>query len=176
MKNRIQSICEEAEFDSALDDPDTARDPHALHRLSTVRRQQGVSLRKVARALRQDIREVRVQEEETSDLPLSTLYKWQQVLEVPIADLLVDDEAPLSTPVMNRARLLRLMKTAVSIAEKADKVATQRLAQTLVSQLLEIMPELEGVSPWHAVGQRRTLDEYGQAALRRLPDRFSFDY
>jgi len=36
-----------------------------------------------------------------------------------------------------------------------------------------VMPELGGVSAWHAVGQRRRLDEYGRAAERRLsPDVF----
>ncbi len=44
------------------------------------------------------------------------------------------------------------------------------MAQTLIDQLLEIMPELAGVGPWHAVGQRRRLDELGMAAERRLSD------
>jgi hypothetical protein len=30
------------------------------------------------------------------------------------------------------------------------------------------MPELENVNPWNAVGQRRGLDELGQAATRSL--------
>ncbi len=40
----------------------------------------------------------------------------------------------------------------------------------LVEQLLEIMPELREVSAWHSVGQRRTLDEFGRAIERTLPD------
>jgi hypothetical protein len=32
------------------------------------------------------------------------------------------------------------------------------------------MPELEHVSPWHEVGQRRGLDEYGVVVDRRLAD------
>src|SRR6516162_8442772 len=63
---------------------------HALHRLATVRRQQGISQRNIARRLNIDIATVRQQEEETTDLPLSTLYQWQRILEVPIAELLVD--------------------------------------------------------------------------------------
>lgn len=139
-----------------------------LHRIADVRRQQGISLRSVARQMNQEIREVKLQEEENCDLRLSDLYRWQAALEVPIADLLVDDEAPLSAPVMERARMVKLMKTAAALHEKADSPSLKRMAETLLQQLIEIMPELKGVSPWHAVGQRRTLDEVGKAVERGL--------
>ena len=42
------------------------------------------------------------------------------------------------------------------------------MAQTLVDQLIEVMPELQGISAWNAVGKRRSLDEFGVAALRSL--------
>jgi len=42
------------------------------------------------------------------------------------------------------------------------------MAQVLVDQLIELMPELKDVNPWHAVGKRRTQNEVGQAAERRL--------
>jgi hypothetical protein len=89
---------------------------------------------------------------------------------VPVGELLVDSNSPLSPPVLERARLVRVMKTAAAIAEKADSMSVKRLAQTLASQLVEIMPELAGVSPWHAVGQRRTLDEVGRIAERPYSD------
>lgn len=146
------------------------RRENRLHRLGEVRRQQGVSLRRVARALKIDIRQVRQQEEAESDLPLSVLYLWQRVLDVPIADLLVENEETLSQPVLQRARLVKLMKTVVTILERTESPAIRRLAQTMIDQLVEIMPELTGVGPWHAVGQRRTLDEYGRAAERRLSE------
>ena len=69
---------------------------------------------------------------------------------------------------MERALLSKLMKTALAIHEKAEAASMKRLAETLVNQLVEIMPELKGVSPWHAVGQRRTLDEMGKAVERGL--------
>ena len=139
-----------------------------LHRLAAVRRQQGVSRRTVARRLDSDIGTVRLQEHERCDLPLTTLYAWQEILEVPIAELLIDSNDPLSPPVLKRAQMLRLMKTALAILEQARQPSIRRMAQVMVNQLLEIMPELEGVSPWHAVGKRRTLDELGQAAQRQV--------
>jgi len=141
-----------------------------LHRLGTVRRQQGVSQRNIARLLNVDISLVRRQEEEATDLPLSVLYQWQKILEVPIAELLVDSDAPLSPPVMERARMVKVMKTVAAIVEKAETASMKRMVQMLCNQLLEIMPELTDVAPWHTVGQRRTLEEYGRVVERQQPD------
>jgi transcriptional regulator with XRE-family HTH domain len=141
-----------------------------LHRIAAVRNQQGISLRGLARQLRTSVSDLEAEEEETTDLRLSRVYWWQSVLEVPISELLVDSNSPLSAPVLERARLVRIMKTVAAITEKTDSTPIKRLAQTLASQLVELMPELEGVSPWHNVGQRRTLDELGRIAERPYSD------
>jgi len=117
-----------------------------------------------------EVSQVKAQERESSDLLLSRLYQWQQLLEVPITELLVEAGDPLSEPVLKRAQLVRVMKTVLAILETSEQESIQRMAQTLVEQLTEIMPELEGVGPWHAVGERRRRDEYGVAAERRLAD------
>lgn len=141
-----------------------------LHRISEVRQQQGVSLRSAARRMGKEVSRLKVQEQENTDLRLSDLYDWQQVLDVPVSDLLVEQEASLSHPIMQRAQMVRLMKTATSILESATVPATRRMAQMLVDQLVEMMPELAEVSPWHSVGQRRSLDEFGRAFDRRISD------
>ena len=140
-----------------------------LHRISAVRSEQGVSIRTAARHLGLEPAEARRQERETTDLSLSELYQWQRLLEVPVADLLVDPGTPLSRPVLERARLLRLMKTAQAILESSHAVGIRRMAETLIDQLLEIMPELAEVGSWHSVGQRRSLDEYGRVMEQRIP-------
>lgn len=149
---------------------DSGAPGQALHRIQEVRRQQGVSLRRVGQLLHTDVRELRREEDPQSDLPISRLYQWQEALEVPVADLLVDSGAPLSTPVLERARLVRIMKTVAAIREKAQSTSIERLAQTLVDQVLEIMPELKGINPWHSVGQRRSLEEYGRIVERTYSD------
>ncbi len=146
-----------------------------LNRIAAVRRQQRLSLRTVARRMGIDVQTARKQEQATADLRLSDLYAWQQQLNVPVTELLMDPDAPLSRPVMERARLLRLMKTAMAIRERADSEAIERMAQMLVEQLVEIMPELAHVTAWHAVGQRRSLDEYGRIAEYPIPDSFLGD-
>jgi transcriptional regulator with XRE-family HTH domain len=148
----------------------TGKFDRPLHRLAAVRRQQGVSLRNMARRLGADVSSILKQENETSDLPLSVLYHWQRALDVPVADLLVDSDAPLSPPVMERARMVKVMKTAVALMEKAQSNSQRRLVTMLMEQLVEIMPELREVSAWHSVGQRRTLEEFGRAIERTLPD------
>jgi transcriptional regulator with XRE-family HTH domain len=146
-----------------------------LHRLATVRRQEGISRRTVARRMKTTISDVKRQESETGDLLLSTLYKWQEALEVPVSELLVDSDQPLSSPVRNRAKLLRIMKTAVTILERTRQTPIRRMAQMLVEQLVELMPELEGVGPWPAVGKSRLPSDYGQVVRRRLPDDWFMD-
>ncbi len=115
-----------------------------------------------------EIEQVRQQECETADLPLSTLYAWQKALEVPIAELLTEAGDALVSPVLERSQLVRLMKTVLAIREQAKQESIRRMAQTMIEQLTEIMPELAEIGPWHAVGKRRRLNELGIAAQRRL--------
>jgi hypothetical protein len=67
--------------------------------------------------------------------------------------------------------MVKLMKTAATLVEKATQPNLQALAKRLVEQLLEVMPELKGVNPWPSVGVRRTKLELGRAAMGiRLPN------
>ena len=135
-----------------------------LHRIADVRRQQGVTLRNVARRLGVSLPLVRRQEQPDCDLRLSDLLRWQQVLEVPVAELLVEGEGQLSGPVLERSRMVKLMKTAAAIRERSREPAIVRMVEMLVDQVLEILPERADVTPWHSVGQRRTGEELGRAA------------
>lgn len=141
-----------------------------LHRLAEVRQQQQISLRNVARRLGISITDARRQEQAASDLTLSQLLGWQQVLDVPVAELLVEADGQLSGPVLERSRMVRLMKTAAAIRERTRGTATERLVTMLVEQLVELMPEVEGVTPWPDSGQSRRLDDFGRAARYPVPD------
>jgi len=147
---------------------DVSFNDRPLHRLAEIRRRQGVTRRTLARRLNTDIGTIKLQEQPNADLSLSTLFAWQEVLDVPVCELLVEADEPLSTPVLKRAQLVRIMKTAAAIQERSQQTGVKRMAQMLIEQLCEIMPELSGVSPWHTVGRRRTQDELGQAAQRRI--------
>lgn len=142
-----------------------------LHRLAEVRMRQGVSLRTMARRMKVDVRTVREEEDPTRDLPLSALYRWQKALQVPLIELFSDIEEPLSAPVLKRARLLRMMKTIRAIQLRAKQPVVRQLADLLAQQLIEVMPELEGVNPW-PTGRRRRNAEPGPTSDRVFKLRF----
>ena len=71
--------------------------------------------------------------------------------------------------------MLKIMKTARSIVDTAHDSPTRRMAENLVEQLLELMPELKDVAAWHSIGQRRSPNELGRTAERVLPDSFFHD-
>ncbi len=133
-----------------------------LHRIRAVRLRQGVSLRTVARRTGVPVRVLREQERDSTDLRLSDLYRWQRVLDVPVEELLDESDSPLSRPVLERALLVRIMKTALSLQESVPRGSLKCLADRLVAQLVELMPELAQVSAWPSLGQQRTLDELGR--------------
>jgi len=146
-----------------------------LHRILDVRRRQGISVRSAARRLHMSMDQVRQHEEPANDMLLSELFRWQKALDVPLADLLVEADGPISAPIMTRARLLRIMKTVQAIKETATSSSIQRFTTMLEQQLVELMPELKDVAAWHSIGQRRSLNELGRTAERVLPDTFFND-
>jgi transcriptional regulator with XRE-family HTH domain len=141
-----------------------------FHKISEVRQRQGVTLRNVARRLGIEMAVIRKQEQADSDLRVSDLLRWQKVLDVPLAELLEDGEDQLSGPVLVRSRMVKLMKTAAAIREQVGMGSSNQLVTQLIGQILEMMPELEDITPWHTVGQRRTLNDVGRTARETMPD------
>jgi transcriptional regulator with XRE-family HTH domain len=167
--------CSTARVDAAQEAAVPAAGKPPLQRLATVRRLQGISRRTVARRMNLEAEQVREQECETADLPLSVLYAWQKALDVPVAELLVESGDSLASPVLERSQLVRLMKTVLAIREQARQQSVRRMAQTMCDQLIEIMPELANIGPWHAVGKRRRRSELGMAASRHLTEAMFVD-
>ena len=120
----------------------------------------------MARRLNVEVMDVRRQENPATDVPLSLLYKWQKALDVPITELLVESEDGLSEPLLRRAQLIRIMKTARAVHEQAADEELRSMAQTLIDELIEIMPELREIAAWHTVGKRRGASESGLAVGR----------
>lgn len=138
------------------------QEPVHFHRIREVRLEQGVSPRSMARRLNMDVRSYKRLEEPTEDLPLSTLHQIQQALDIPLCDLLVQNEG-LSRPVEERAKMVKTMKTAVAIREAKGNSRVQRLADMLCEQLVDLMPELKDVGGWPQFGARRGKSALGRA-------------
>lgn len=154
---------------------ETDDQPTVRHRIARVRQQQGISVRSAARRMGVPMEQVRREENPENDLTLSQVARWQRALEVPMADLLVDNDSPISAPVLKRAKWLRLMKTAKAIIELDASPAATRMATMMENQITELMPELSDVSAWHTVGQRRTQDEMGRIVDTVVPTTFASD-
>ena len=108
------------------------------------------------------------EEDEYCNLRLSEIARWQVALGVPIAALLSEPEMGLGESTLLQTRLVRLMKTAQAILEAENRTRTARLAQNMINQLLEIMPELRDVTSWPREGSRPTFRELGLAARQLL--------
>jgi len=130
--------------------------PKNLQRVAEAREQQGFSLRTISRRTGMDLRMLRSHELPTTDMKLSELRAWQMALEVPLVDLIEDDLQPLSSPVKDRALLVRIMKTVVAIKEAGGSPRIQRLADMLFEQMVSLMPELKEIGAWPQHGGRRS--------------------
>ena len=145
-----------------------------LHRLREIRSQQDISIRSLSRRMNVAASEVRMQEDPHFDLRLSALYQWQQALGVPASELLVEPGDGLSAPIQLRARLLRMMKTIVTILDQPQSDRTTHLIANLKNDILEVMPEVEGVDRWHGSSSDRSGD-IAAAVLRQIDDAFFLD-
>jgi transcriptional regulator with XRE-family HTH domain len=146
--------------------PTDAKTPK-LHRVAEVRAQQGVSERTIARRLGIDVKSYRRLEDPTRDLKISELHALTEALEVPLIDL-VEDRQALSRPVEERAKLVKVMKTAVAMRETKASLRVQRMAQMLCEQLVELMPELKEVSGWPQFGSRRGQSAVGRTLIQQI--------
>jgi transcriptional regulator with XRE-family HTH domain len=145
-----------------------------LHRLQEIRNQQDISIRSLSRRMNVTASEVRMQEKPDFDLRLSTLYRWQQALGIPAAELLVEAGDGLSAPIQLRARLLRMMKTIATILDQPQSDRTTNLIANLKNDILGVMPEVENVDRWHGSSSDRSGD-IAAAVLRQIDDAFFMD-
>jgi len=150
--------------------PPSFETPAALHRLAEVMEQEGVKPRTLANRIGTTEATVIKKSAPDYDMRLSELYQWQEALNVPVVELLVEAETTLSTPIELRTRLLKLMRSVRSIQEHSRNESVQTLAMQLSEQLMQMMPELKEVSAWPSVGQQRKLNELGAVAQNVVPE------
>jgi len=72
-------------------------------------------------------------------------------------------------PVLERARLVRIMKTVAAISEKAESSSIKRLARTLASQLVELMPGWKVSAPGIMSVSGAPLDNWAASPSDRTP-------
>lgn len=146
-----------------------------LHRIAEVMEQECLSPRAAAMRMNLTTSQVRAESHPSCDMTLSVLYRWQSVLNVPVADMLREPDARLSPQVQFRGNLLKAMRTVRSIQDRAESEPIRILVMHLAQQLTELMPELTQVAPWPTYGQRRRLDDYGAIVEKQISDDFFGD-
>ncbi|MGO9115707.1 MAG: helix-turn-helix domain-containing protein [Thermoguttaceae bacterium] len=112
-----------------------------MHRLAAVRRAKGMPRRVLAERLGITVQELRMKEQ-SADLSISTLSRWASVLNVPITELVVEPDECLAPTHLAQSQATRLMKVAAKLRDRSRRRSIQRLAQTFVEQLAEILPAL----------------------------------
>lgn len=135
-----------------------------MHRIREVRENEGITIGAMARRMKRTVSELKRQECEDADLRLSEIYRWQSALKVPLMELLAEPGYGVSAEIRHRAGLTRVAKTARSLLRSSRTPATQRLAESLVEQLVEIMPELEEQGAWPDRGVPKAATELGRVA------------
>lgn len=163
---RIQSKASAAGQRQEVSDEDISeRRVGRRHYIAETLRNQELTLEQCARKLGVSVDEAARQSEPDSNLTLSQLFDWSEVLDVPLPELLPFD-SNTSDPIRNRALLLRVMKTARQLQRSSRNTPFEYVATTLVDQLLEIVPEFAVVEPWPSVGKSRVAKSEGLSARR----------
>lgn len=138
-----------------------------FHRVREMRQDMRITLSYCAKKLGISTQDARIQEDPYTDLTLSQLLAWREILDVPLSEL-IEYQGEVEDPIKNRALLLRVMKTVKQIQKTTREDRIKNMSITLVDQLTELMPELIDVSPWPDIGQSHENRDYGQAVYRRF--------
>ena len=148
--------------------PQSRKSEKRFHQIEQVRINQEMSIQTCARKLGISVQEARRQERPTTDLTISQLMAWKEVLDVPLSELVGPFEDELQNPIRNRAKLLKVMKSAKYIHQHTRESRIRTMAENQIDQILEIVPEFETVSPWPEVGQSHEARQPGVAVSRRF--------
>jgi transcriptional regulator with XRE-family HTH domain len=140
-----------------------------LHRLAAVRREKGMCRRVLAKRLGISAAELRAQEE-SADLSLGTLSRWASALGVPVTELVVEPDDCVPSTHLGESQATRLMKVAARLRDRSRRRAIQRLAQTFVEQLSEILPALQQLGQKNHRRPGR-LKRQPSTVVRPLPER-----
>ncbi len=111
-----------------------------LHRLREIREMVGLTIEQVAEAMGTSVATATREEDPSSDLPVSTLLRWQRALGIPFHRLLVEPDSTISLPGLTDERLSLLEGIAQELRNAAKDNATRAFADGLQRQLEELRP------------------------------------
>ena len=117
---------------------------HPLQRLREVRMRKGLSVGQVAMLLGVSPSQVWLEEEPTADLSLATIKKWATALNVPVHELLIEQQANMALVGVTASQLYRISSMAAVMSERGDDDgATMNMIGRLVQQLEQLQESRE---------------------------------
>jgi len=140
-----------------------------LHRLAAVRRAKGIPRRVLAQRLGITVEELRLKEE-SADLSISTLSDLASKLDVPITELVVEPDECLAPTHLAQSKATHMMKVAAKLRDCSRRRSIQRLAQTFVDQLTEIIPSLAEIAQKNHRLSRHANQRQSSVFPRPLPE------
>ena len=128
--------------DNIWSEPESSDKPEVkYHRLRTVRQQQCVSLRDIAERTGVSVHTASQEENGEIDLSLSRLFAWQQALEVPIAELLVNYQ--FSGENEEQRSVSKAIQLAKQALQRSDSPDVRAVTQAVVDELVNLSALLE---------------------------------
>ena len=116
---------------------DAPEKPH-FHRLRETRMRKQLSVGQMAMLLRVSPSQIWMEEDPSADVTLSVVKKWADALEVPINELLVEQNSNMQLIGMSSSQLSRIASMATVMSDDCDDSATANMIIRLISQLEQL--------------------------------------
>ena len=112
-----------------------------FHRADEVRKERGISRRKLAAMLGLTPQELVSLLEPWTNVSMSQILCLAEALDVSPAELIIDERTDAANPKLSAGALRRLYELVASIEEQATEIGVQRMTEQLRSQLDELATE-----------------------------------
>ena len=132
---------------------ETKRIGETFHHIREIRTRKGISLDYCAEAIGISLEAARRQEKPTSNLSISQLIKWMDVLRVRCSEILGQEVDDLDDPIFHLEELLNVRKLAKSIHMGTREENTHYVAENLITVLDNLILDSKDVAGGDNIGQ-----------------------
>ena len=132
---------------------ETKKIGETFHHIREIRTRKGISLDYCAEAIGISLEAARRQEKPTSNLSISQLIKWMDVLRVRCSEILGQEVDDLDDPIFHLEELLNVRKLAKSIHMGTREENTHYVAENLITVLDNLILDSKDVAGGDNIGQ-----------------------
>ncbi len=132
---------------------ETKKIGETFHHIREIRTRKGISLDYCAEKIGISLAAARKQEKPTSNLNISQLIKWMDVLNVQLSEILGQEVDDLDDPIFHLEELLNVRKLAKSIHMGTREENTHYVAENLITVLDNLILDSKDVAGGDNIGQ-----------------------